>query len=106
MELARRICKLCGESSLSPALMALEAGLEKELLAGLRAGEIVPTWDILERLACTLDVPIHRFFFDSGQPTATPWLTPRVTFQQLAHPAPKLERRVARSKGFLHGMRK
>ena len=82
MQIARRIRKLCQESSLSPAAITLLAELEPEFLLRLEAAQEIPTPEVLERLASALGVPVSRFFLDVGQPPVTPKLTPRPLIEE------------------------
>jgi len=83
MEIARRIGRLCAQSSLSRGAIARQTGLDSSSLSRLEAGEAVPTWEILDRLACTLNVPVSRFFVEEGEAPVTPLLTPRVKLEDL-----------------------
>jgi len=107
MEIARRIDRLCAQSSLSRGVIARQAGLEASSLSLLEAGEDVPTWEILDRLACTLNVPVSRFFVEEDEPPVTPLLTPLLKLEDLETlqpPKPDLGR-VAKLRTFASGIK-
>ena len=83
MEIARRMLKLRLEKALPLDDVARDAGLRPSFLSLLEQGEQVPSREVLERLAVVFDVPLSRFFFDDHQCVITPWLTPRLTLEQL-----------------------
>jgi len=85
MVIARRIRKIRLQKSRSLAFTALDAGLTPHVLSMFEEAEAVPTWEDLENLAETLDVPTWKFFFDGPRQVVTPRLTPRLTLEELEH---------------------
>jgi DNA-binding XRE family transcriptional regulator len=83
MEIAKRIRKLRMERSLPSSSLAQEAGVEPEFLVLLEDGQKVPTWETIENLAAALDIPVRQLFFDEHRRPVTPWLTPRLTLEEL-----------------------
>ena len=63
--------------------LAANAGLSQSLLAGLEAGQEVPSLETFDRLAVAVDVPLQNLFYGNRDSTLTPWLTPRPTLQEL-----------------------
>ncbi len=53
-------------------------------MARLEKGREVPTLVTLDILADALDVPVHKFFYDDGEPGLTPRLVPRLALNELA----------------------
>jgi len=71
------------ERSRSLAFTALDAGLTPDFLLSLEKGEAVPTWEDIENLAETLDVPVWKFYFDDPRQVVTPRLRPRLALEEL-----------------------
>jgi transcriptional regulator with XRE-family HTH domain len=84
MRIAARIQRIRLESLMTVEDLEMETGLRKGLIARLEDGRAVPTLETLDILADALDVPVHRFFYDDGEPNLTPRLTPRISFEELA----------------------
>jgi len=78
MRIAARIKRIRLERSVSREAVEAEAGLAKGLVARLEKGREVPTLEMLDSLADALDVPVHRFFYDDGEPGLTPRLVTRL----------------------------
>jgi len=83
MPFASRIHRLRRERLLSLEELAARAGLSPSLLASFENGQEVPALEMFDRLADAMDVPVERFFYDNTDSNLTPWLTPRVTWQEL-----------------------
>jgi transcriptional regulator with XRE-family HTH domain len=83
MEISRRFRRLRLQNSLSLAEVAARARLELFVLARFEDGLEVPSWEVLNSLAAALEVPVFEFFCSDGERPPTPWLTPRVTFEEL-----------------------
>ena len=61
-----------------------EARIEKGVLAQIEQGAKVPSRAMLERLATALGVAVYELLASPGGAPRTPWLTSRLTLQQLA----------------------
>ena len=59
-ELASRMRRIRIEQGLSTRKFALMVGISKTYLRKLEMGEASPTFDMLERLAAGLDIPLHE----------------------------------------------
>lgn len=71
------------ERSRSIETTETHAGVQKGLLR-LENGDQVPSMENLQRLAVALGVPVYRFFFADGERVSTPFLTPRLSLDDLA----------------------
>ena len=93
MQIAARIQKVRLEHSRSLEDLAAKVGLSTSLLASFEQGEDVPSLETFDKLAEATGVPIKDFFYDNLDSNLTPWLTPRLTLQQLIdeYYAPALE---------------
>ena len=60
------------------------AGLLRHYLAGIENGETVPTIETLENIACALEVPLYRLFYDGQEPPALPNLPNRRSADDIA----------------------
>jgi transcriptional regulator with XRE-family HTH domain len=83
MPIASRIHHVRLERLLSLEDLAAKAGLSPNLLASFENGQEVPALEMFDRLADAMGVPVERFFYDNKDSNLTPWLTPRVTWQEL-----------------------
>jgi transcriptional regulator with XRE-family HTH domain len=83
MRMADRIRQIRLERRVSPERLEAKTGLAKSLLTRLEKGQEVPTLQTLDSLADALGVPVHRFFYDDGEPPLTPRLTPRLAWKEL-----------------------
>ena len=83
MPFASRIHQVRLERSLSMEELAAKAGLSPSLLASFECGQEVPGLAMFDRLADAMGVPVERFFYGNADSALTPWLTPRVTWQEL-----------------------
>ena len=83
MPFASRIHQVRLEHLLSLEDLAVKTGLSPSVLASFENGQEVPGLEMFGRLADAMSVPVERFFYDSVDSTTTPWLTPRVTWQEL-----------------------
>ena len=61
-----------------------EARIEKGVLAQIEQGAKVPSRAMLERLAMALGMAVCELLAGRGGALCTPWLTSRLTLQQLA----------------------
>jgi transcriptional regulator with XRE-family HTH domain len=84
MRIARRIRAIRLEHSRSIEITEAKAGFEKGLLVRLESGQQIPSMENLQRLAVVLGVPVHGLFFSDGEPISTPYLTPRLSLDDLA----------------------
>ena len=84
MRIASRIRQLRLEHTLSLEDLATRAKMPASLLESIENGQEVPTLDIMERLAGAMGMMGGLFSGDLSA-EATPWLTPRLTMQQLAN---------------------
>jgi transcriptional regulator with XRE-family HTH domain len=83
MRMAARIRQIRLELWVSLERLEAQTGLAKSLLARLEKGQEVPTLETLDSLADALGVPVHRFFYNDGEPALTPRLTPRLAWKEL-----------------------
>jgi transcriptional regulator with XRE-family HTH domain len=83
MRMAARIRQIRLERWVSLERLEAHTGLAKSLLARLEKGQEVPTLETLDSLADALGVPVHRFFYNDGEPPLTPRLTPRLAWKEL-----------------------
>src|SRR5271167_2685363 len=74
MRMAARIRQIRLERWVSLERLEAQTGLAKSLLARLEKGQEVPTLETLDNLADALGVPVHRFFYNDGEPPLTPRL--------------------------------
>jgi transcriptional regulator with XRE-family HTH domain len=81
---ARRIRAIRLEQPRSIDTTEAQAAFEKELLVRLENRQQAPSRENLQRLAVVLGVPVHQFFFADGEHLSTPWLTPRLSLDDLA----------------------
>jgi len=88
MRLAARIQRIRLQRSVTLEELEAKTNLPKRLMARLEKGQEVPTLAMLDALADALDVPVHRFFYDDGEPALTPRLTTRLTLRELAEEYP------------------
>jgi transcriptional regulator with XRE-family HTH domain len=93
MQIAARFRQVRLEHSLSLEELAAKAGVCTDLLGRFEQGEDVPSLETFDKLAEATGVPIKDFFYDNLDSNLTPWLTPRLTLQQLIdeYYAPALE---------------
>ena len=84
MRIAIRIRQFRLEQMLSVEDLAVEAQMAPSLLSTIENGREIPSWEIVERLAAAMGVSTASLFFDDPASVLTPWLTPRLTLQQLA----------------------
>jgi len=54
------------------------------LLANIENGQEIPSLEMVESLAAAMGVRVASLFYDDLGPALTPWLTARLTLQQLA----------------------
>jgi transcriptional regulator with XRE-family HTH domain len=83
MQIAARIRQVRLEHSLSLEDLAAKAGLTMGLLASFEKGQGVPSLETFDSLAKAVDVPVRSLFYGNRDSTLTPWLTPRLTLQEL-----------------------
>lgn len=88
MVISRRIRELRDQKGLSPGEIALGAGLTRAYPCQVEHGHEVPSSEIIERLADALDVPVYQIFYSDSEHVLTPWLTPRLTLDDLAQRPP------------------
>ncbi len=83
MPFSTRIHQVRLKHKLSLEDLAVKAGLSPSLLASFENGLEVPALEVFDRLAGAMGVPVERFFYDNMDSNLTPWLTPRVSWQEL-----------------------
>jgi transcriptional regulator with XRE-family HTH domain len=83
MQIAARIRQVRLEHSLTIEDLAAKAGLPQNLLASFESGREVPSLETFDRLAVAVDVPVRSLFYGDKDSMLTPWLTPRLTLQEL-----------------------
>ena len=83
MQIAGRIRQVRTEHLLSLEDLAVKAGLSQSLLSDFENGHDIPSLEMLDRLAKAVGVSVRGLFCRGTGPPLTPWLTPRLTLQQL-----------------------
>jgi transcriptional regulator with XRE-family HTH domain len=83
MSIASRVNQVRLEHLISVEDLAVKVGISPSLLASFENGQEVPALEVFDRLADVMGVPVERFFYDHKDSNLTPWLTPRVTWQEL-----------------------
>jgi transcriptional regulator with XRE-family HTH domain len=84
MRLARRIRQLRFEHLLSLEELAPQARMSATLLVKIENGQEIPSLEMVDNLAAAMGVRAASLFYDDLGPAMTPWLTARLTLQQLA----------------------
>ena len=84
MIIADRLRALREEKQLSHAEIEERTGLLGCYLSLVENGETVPSVEMLEKLACALEVPLHRLFYDGEIPPKLENLPKRKTADDIA----------------------
>ena len=79
-----RIRAIRERKQLSQVELAVRAGLVRSYISSVENGHIVPTVEILEKIACVLEVPLHRLFYDGEKPPTLTNLQNRLTPADIA----------------------
>jgi transcriptional regulator with XRE-family HTH domain len=85
MRIATRIRQVRLEHKFSLEELARKAQMAPSLLSSFENGQEIPSLEMVDRLAAAMDVPVVGLFYDDLKSALTPWLTPRLTLQQLAN---------------------
>jgi transcriptional regulator with XRE-family HTH domain len=94
MCIATRIRQVRLDQFLSLEAVAVQAGLSTTVLAKIENGEEIPSLETIDALAAAMGVPVVGLFCSDLNSMLTPWLTPRLSLQQLVegpfhtHPFP------------------
>jgi transcriptional regulator with XRE-family HTH domain len=72
------------EKQLSQADIEDRTGLLRDHISHVENGHAVPTVEDLEKLACALEVPLHRLFYDGETPPKFENLPKRKTADEIA----------------------
>ena len=83
MRIAMRIRQVRLQHMLTLDELAIKAQLSNSLLANIESGQVIPSVEIFDRLAEAMDVGVEGLFHDGLNSAVTPWLTPRLSLQQL-----------------------
>ena len=83
MRIGMRIRRLRLQYMLTLDELAATAQLSKTLLANIESGQMIPTLEIVDRLEEAMGIGVEGLFYDGLNSAATPWLTPRLSLQQL-----------------------
>ncbi|MGD0220883.1 MAG: helix-turn-helix transcriptional regulator [Terriglobia bacterium] len=89
MQIAARIRQVRLEKSLSLGELGLKTGLSVSILDGFETGQEIPSPEMFYNLAEAMDVPFARFFYGDTDSKSTPWLSQRLSLQQLADEPPR-----------------
>jgi transcriptional regulator with XRE-family HTH domain len=87
MLIGQRLRQLREEKGLSQGDIERASGLLRCYISRVEHGHTVPSLETLERFAGALDVPFYRFFYTGEDPPTTPYLTPRLSLEELANEA-------------------
>jgi transcriptional regulator with XRE-family HTH domain len=87
MFIGQRLRQLREQKSLSLGDIEKATGLLRHYTSGVELGHTVPSLETLERFAAGLKVPLYRLFYSGEGAPATPHLTPRLSFEELAEDA-------------------
>ena len=79
-----RIRQVRFEHLLSLEELAPQARMSATLLAKIENGQEIPSLEMIDSLAAAMGVRVASLFYDDSGATLTPWLTARLTLQQLA----------------------
>ena len=79
-----RIRQVRFEHLLSLEELAPQARMSATLLANIENGQEIPSLEMIDSLAAAMGVRVASLFYDDSGATLTPWLTARLTLQQLA----------------------
>ncbi|HUY12666.1 MAG TPA: helix-turn-helix transcriptional regulator [Terriglobia bacterium] len=83
MRIGRRVRELRIQTLFSLRDVAERTGLTANYICRLEEGCEVPSYETLETLAEAFDVDLYQLFYADGEPLQTPWLTPRLTLEEL-----------------------
>lgn len=83
MPFVERLQEIRIHKDISQSELAKRAGLSLSSLDKLETGEKIPCCQTLESLAKALDVPLYELFYDGRQVPQTPWLSPRLSLEDL-----------------------
>lgn len=84
MQIATRIRQVRLENSLSLGELSRRTGLSVSLLDRFENGQDIPSLEIFDDLARAEGVPVESLFYGDPDSKLTPWLSARLSLQQLA----------------------
>jgi XRE family transcriptional regulator, master regulator for biofilm formation len=79
-----RVRAIRERKQLSQVELAVRAGLVRSYISAVENGHIIPTVGILEKIACVLEEPLHRLFYDGEKPPTLLNLRNRLTPADIA----------------------
>ena len=92
MQIATRIRQVRLENSLALGELSRRTGLSVSLLDRFENGQDIPSLEMFDDLARAEGVPVESLFYGDPDSKSTPWLSQRLSLQQLAegspHPVP------------------
>lgn len=93
MPFIERLQEIRRNKAISQHELAGRAGVSIGCIYRLEAGEQIPSCQTLDALAAALEVPVYALFYDGERAPGTPWLSPRLSLEDLqSRPqAPKTE---------------
>jgi transcriptional regulator with XRE-family HTH domain len=89
MRIATRIRQVRLKQMLSLDELSVKANLSRAILAKIENGQEIPSIEMVDRLAEAMGVRVVGLFYDELNSPATPWLTPRLSLQQLENGSPR-----------------
>lgn len=90
MPFVERLQEIRLNKAISKYELAGRAGLSISCINRLEAGEQIPSCQTLDALAAALEVPVYKLFFDGERAPGTPWLSPRLSLEDLqSRPEPQ-----------------
>lgn len=84
MVIGDRLRTLREAKNLSQLDIEERTGLFRKYVSGVESGETVPTVEMLESIACALEVPLYELFWDGEEPPALENLPNRLSAEDIA----------------------